>query len=161
MKEQIPSEFFEKNNLMGFYYILHGLVLWLGLGYAAAWVYDVESIPWLARVACAVVCVLLAGLALTHLGTMSHEGFHGNINKNRDLSMLLGVLASSAVPFFLGVGFTVSHWQHHLYTSTEKDPDYVMFKKHGDILSRFANGPMSVRTYLNNVLIILFSKEDF
>jgi beta-carotene hydroxylase len=66
---------------------------------------------------------LAAQQGLHLLGMVGHEGFHGNLHRNRLLSIHLGLFFSSTVISYLVTGYYVTHWQHHLYTNTDDDPD--------------------------------------
>jgi beta-carotene hydroxylase len=81
----------------------------------------VESLP--LKIALLVPLWLAAQQGLHLLGMVGHEGFHGNLHRNRLVSVHLGLFFSSMVVSYLVTGYYVSHWQHHLYTNTEDDPD--------------------------------------
>jgi beta-carotene hydroxylase len=82
---------------------------------------EVESLP--LKIALLVPLWLLSQQGLHLLGMAGHEGLHGNLHSNRLLSIYLGLLFSSMVLGYLVAGYYVSHWQHHLFTNTEADPD--------------------------------------
>jgi beta-carotene hydroxylase len=159
LRKQLPQHLFRKSNLWPLYYTLHGLVLWLGLGYLALLTFQVpEMSDWL-RYSVIAVLLGLAGLGLAHMGTLGHEGFHGNLNRNRRLSMLMGIVTSSMVPFYMVVGYSVTHWQHHLFTNQEQDPDYRFFRGRDRLLTRFLNGPVTLTGYMTMTLAITFNPE--
>tara|TARA_R110002096_G_scaffold250980_1_gene443588 strand:+ start:32484 stop:33401 length:918 start_codon:yes stop_codon:yes gene_type:complete len=137
---KLPPKFHHTNNLMGLYYILHGLSLWLGLGLSALYLWGRDDLSLVLRAPIMGALLCVSGLALNYIGTLGHEGFHGNLNKNRKLSMLMGVCISSLVPFFCLMGYSLNHWKHHLYTNTDKDPDYVSFLERQSVASKM-EGP--------------------
>lgn len=87
-------------------------------------------------------CVLIAftsmfgGWGLFALASATHEGFHYTLHKNKAMSSVIGLFASSAVPGFFGTGFFVYHWNHHRYTNTSLDPDCNHFSEYKNLFSR-------------------------
>jgi fatty acid desaturase len=87
-------------------------------------------------------CILIAltsmvgGWGLFALASATHEGFHYTLHKNKAVSSLIGLFASSAVPGFFGTGFFVYHWNHHRYTNTSLDPDCNHFSEYKNLFSR-------------------------
>lgn len=159
LRKQLPDHLFRKSNIWPLYYILHGLTLWCGSSYLALLVYQTpELASWLRHPIMAGL-LALAGLGLAHMGTLGHEGFHGNLNRNRRLSMLMGIVTSSMVPFYLVVGYSVTHWQHHLFTNQDRDPDYRFFRGRDRLLTRFSNGPVTLTGYLAMTLAIAVNPE--
>jgi fatty acid desaturase len=79
---------------------------------------------------------MVAGWGLFALASATHEGFHYTLHKNRVVSSLIGLFASSAVPGFFGTGFFVYHWNHHRYTNTSLDPDCTHFSEYKTLFSR-------------------------
>lgn len=45
VKATLPQEFYEKNNAMGLYCIVHGIAVWMGLVYVAYLAYRSASLP--------------------------------------------------------------------------------------------------------------------
>lgn len=142
VKTTLPKRFYEKNNAIGLYRIAHGIGLWMGLGYGAYLIYRNESLPWTVRLLLAALIVPVSGMAMFYTTTLAHEGFHGNLNRSRRLSMLMGIAASSAIPLFIATGYTMIHWPHHLYTNTPEDPDFASYRRYRTAFSRVLMGPM-------------------
>lgn len=160
MATSIDSRLLEKNNWMGMYCILHGYALWLGFG-GMAWLAWTSSWPVAWRAIAVLAAVALSGLGMFYITTLSHEGFHGSLNRRRHVSMVMGVLASSAVPSFLAVGYTIRHWHHHLYTNTLQDPDYADYHRYRSFLARVAWGPsLSSLAFLRNVVFLFVSPQS-
>jgi len=159
-KPSIPAEFHRPNNLMGFYYIAHGLVLWLLPSYAAYRLFGNDGLPLSLRIAAATVLLVLSGFGLFFMALLGHEGFHGSMNSNRTVSMCLGIVSSCAAPGFVSVGYNVVHWQHHLHTNTPKDPDYQLYRHNTTLFARLFNGPRSTaQICLRNALRLVFAPE--
>ena len=142
VKTTLPKRFYEKNNAIGLYCIVQGIGLWMGLGYGAYLIYRSESLPLTVRLALAALIVPVSGMAMFYTTTLAHEGFHGNLNRSRHLSMLMGIGASSAIPLFVATGYTMIHWPHHLYTNTPEDPDFASYRRYRSGFSRVLMGPM-------------------
>ncbi len=124
---KLPAHFHKISNAMGLYYIFHGLTLWLGTGFGALYLWGRDDLPMLLRFPLIGALLCISGLALNYIGTLGHEGFHGTLNRHKKLSMYMGIVVSSLVPFFCVVGYTLNHWKHHLYTNTDRDPDHLTF----------------------------------
>jgi beta-carotene hydroxylase len=153
VKTTLPKEFHEKNSAAGLYCIMHGLALWMGLAYGAYLMYRTEFLPLTVRLLLTALIAPVSGMAMFYTTTLAHEGFHGNLNANRHVSMLLGIGASSAIPLFVATGYTVIHWPHHLYTNTEKDPDFASYSRYRSFFSRVFMGPMqSGASFFRNAL---------
>jgi beta-carotene hydroxylase len=160
VKTTLPKEFYEKNNVAGLYCIVHGLGLWMGLAYGAYLSYRAESLPLTLRLLLVALIVPVSGMAMFYTTTLAHEGFHGNLNRNRDVSMVLGICASSAIPLFVATGYTVIHWPHHLYTNTEKDPDFASYSRYRSFFTRVFIGPMqSGVSFFRNALNLALRHE--
>jgi fatty acid desaturase len=160
LKPDIPREFRAISNGMGLYYIVHGLMLWFAGAAAAHSLWMAQSLPLALRVLGAVPLVVLSGFGMFFLALQGHEGFHGNLHRHRDVSMLMGIAASSTAPMFLSVGYNVIHWQHHLHTNTARDPDYQLYRRHKTFLARWLNGPReTVLNCLRNTATLVFAPE--
>lgn len=145
-KPNLPVELRSINNLMGVYYIIHGLVLWLGGGAMAYMAWTTPELNWLLKGAGIAAGVFLSGMGMFFLALLGHEGFHGNMNRQRDVSMLMGIIASCVAPGFVSTGYNVMHWQHHKATNTPEDPDYLLYRDNKTLLSRLMNGPRMTAT---------------
>lgn len=121
---KINAHWLERNNTMGIYCVAYGFLLWMGIAFLSAAVWESDW-PLALRISVVTLCTFVSGMGMFYVTTLSHEGFHGCLNRNRYISMAMGVLVASAVPFFACVGYTVRHWHHHLYTNTSQDPDFA------------------------------------
>ncbi|MDD0976657.1 fatty acid desaturase family protein [Pseudomonas fontis] len=144
MRHPIPEHFQLKSNWMPLYYLLHGLTIWLGCGFASYYLYTQYAEQTYLVYPLIALCSVVSGLGLFFIATLGHEGFHGCMNSNRTVSMVLGILFSSLVPFFVSTGYTVLHWQHHQHTNTEKDPDYALYSRLNTFFSRLLIGPTTI-----------------
>lgn len=153
MKKTLPKRFFEKNNAIGIYCIVHGIGLWMGLAYGAYLIYRSEALPLAVRISLVALIMPVSGMAMFYTTTLAHEGFHGNLNRDRHISMLMGIVASSAIPLFVATGYTMIHWPHHLYTNTPEDPDFASYSRYRNVFSRVLMGPMqSGASFFSNAM---------
>jgi len=153
MKQRIPEHFHLRNNCMGVYCVLHGLLLWWGTGSAAWCLANASGVPALLRFLLIPVCIVIAGMGMFYVTTLSHEGFHGSLHRNRHVSMWMGMVVSSTIPGYLCIGYTLIHWPHHVYTNTERDPDFVAYSRYRSFWTRVGLGPMhSASTFFKNTL---------
>jgi beta-carotene hydroxylase len=159
-KPDIPTEFKSINGWMGLYYIVHGLALWLGSASLGYLLWSYQGLPLFAKLPALVLLVVLSGFGMFFMSLLGHEGFHGNMNTNRDISMAMGIVASCVAPFFASTGYNVMHWQHHMHTNTSEDPDYMLYRGNRTLLSRVFNGPRQTATIcMKNALALAFSPE--
>ena len=160
MKTTLPKRFYEKNNAIGLYCIAHGLGLWMGLAYGAYLIYRGEALPLAVRLLLVALIMPTSGMAMFYTTTLAHEGFHGNLNRNRHVSMLMGIGASSAIPLFVATGYTMIHWPHHLYTNTPDDPDFASYSRYRNAFSRVLIGPMqSGASFFSKVLKLVWHPD--
>lgn len=141
MRYPLPDYFHSKNNWIIFYYIIHGLSIWLGFGFASYSLYSNYADQTYLIYPLIALFTIFSGLGLFFIATLGHEGFHGCLNSNRVVSMSLGIFMSAIVPAFLSTGYTVLHWQHHMHTNTVKDPDYKLYSRLNNFFSRLSLGP--------------------
>lgn len=111
------------------------ILLWAG---ATVGIYLVwgSSLFILNKAVLTLVLGFFGGYGILNTGFLGHDGTHFTLHSNRVVSSVLGILMTSAVPVYLLMGFTISHWNHHKYTNTEKDPDAVLFSRFKTFLSR-------------------------
>lgn len=158
-KPPLPARFRQTSNLMGLVYIVHGLLLWLGsacLGYLA-WH---SGLPLVARLALATLPVIASGFGMFYMGSLGHEGFHRNLNRNADVSMLMGMLASLGAPLFLSVGVNIYHWRHHLHTNTPRDPDLVLYQNNRSLAGKLRVSLDTNLYCMRNVWNLLTGREN-
>jgi fatty acid desaturase len=155
-KPDIPREFRVISHGMGLYYILHGVLLWFGCAAAAYCVWSAGDLPLALRLLLAFPLSVLSGFGMFFMALQGHEGFHGNLHTNRDVSMVLGIAASATVPLFVSVGYNVIHWQHHLHTNTPQDPDYQRYRHYRTLLARWMDGPrQTAQQCLSNAFMLI------
>lgn len=158
-KPSLPAYFTDVDNLSGAYALVHGLLLWLGSGSAALLIWHMGHWPWPLRLILALPCIIAAGFGMFYLGSLGHEGFHGNLHRNRHLSMLMGLIGSLGAPLFLSVGVNVYHWRHHLHTNTSADPDYQLYRDNRSLISRL-RGPLDTTRYSAGKLLRLLLMRE-
>jgi beta-carotene hydroxylase len=111
----------------------------------------------------ALVVVLLWSAAqqgLHLLGMVGHEGFHGNLHRNRLVSVHLGMLFSSMVVGYLVAGYYVTHWDHHLYTNTQDDPDVQACARFKSFWSRLLLSRLYLtKIYRRNTFLLAFGRD--
>lgn len=144
MKPRLPEKLRKINNLSVIYYYLHGLVVWLVPGAVSYWLWQQPQLATMFKIPLMIALAVIGGFGLFFMALLGHEGFHGSLNRSRHVSMALGIVPSSVVPFFVSTGYNIIHWQHHLYTNTERDPDYVLYQRYKGFLARVAMGPSTV-----------------
>ncbi len=120
---------------LGLVFCAYALLLFVVPAALSVWVYESVRPLWLA-VVLMVPLWLAAQQGIHLLGMAGHEGFHGNLHRNRLLSVHLGLFFSSMVVSYLVTGYYVSHWQHHLYTNTADDPDVQACSRFKNFWSR-------------------------
>lgn len=158
-KPSIPASFRRVSNLMGVYSIVHGLVIWIGCSQLARIAWTLEAWPLAVRLAVVALLVVVAGMGMFLLGSLGHEGFHGGLNRNRTASMLMGIVASTAVPTFCSVGLNVYHWRHHARTNTDEDPDFHLYAGRRGFVAK-SIGPICTSAYcLRNTWRLLMGTD--
>jgi fatty acid desaturase len=110
-----------------------------------------------------VLAVLALGIVgqqgLHLLGFVGHEGFHLNLHRNKTVSAVLGICASSMVFSFAQVGVAITHALHHRDTNGPDDPDLPLFSRHQTLWRRLLFGRLSVnRVFLANTFRIAFNR---
>ncbi len=124
----IPSELYEANLWKSMQFI--GFASFLYFGFAAfSYLLVSSALPLYLVVPGVIICTIFSGQGLHLLGISGHEGFHFTLHKNKDVSASLGLFFSSAAIGHFDVGFSISHWNHHYYANTDKDPDAQLFVK--------------------------------
>lgn len=160
MTVRIKKEYLKTNTLASLYYVIHGAMLlvlpllllnqYLEIDFQN----PVFILSWL-------LAIVISGMGLFFLGTLGHEGFHGNMGKNRSFSMFLGIFSSSIVPGYNAFGYSIYHWQHHKYENTENDPDFALFSAFGPLFGRLFRGPnFALPKYIKASLSVLSSSNS-
>jgi len=102
---------------------------------------------------------LVAQQGIHLLGMVGHEGLHGNLHRNRLLSVHLGLFFSSMAISYLVTGYFVTHWHHHLYTNTEDDPDVAACSRFKNFWSRcFLSRMYLTKIYRKNTYQLAFGR---
>lgn len=158
-KPPLPVQFRQTSNLMGAVYVVHGLLLWLGSGCLAylAWHAD---LPLAARLALTALPMVASGFGMFYMGSLGHEGFHRNLNRNADVSMLMGMFASLGAPLFLSVGVNIYHWRHHMYTNTPRDPDLLLYRNNHGLAGKLRVSLDTNLYCIRNVWNLLSGREN-
>jgi beta-carotene hydroxylase len=144
--------------LGGIAYLLYAVALYALPAWAAVHLAS-SALPWPVRGLGLVACWLLAQQGLHLLGWVGHEGFHLTLHRNKYVSGVLGVLASSLVLGFAQVGVALTHWAHHRYTNQAQDPDCRIFGRHQTLGRRLLFGRLAAnRVFLVNLLRIAFAR---
>jgi fatty acid desaturase len=121
-RPRLPEAFRAPVGAGGLVFCAYSFLLFVVPGALSILVYErVAALP--VKLALLVPLWLVAQQGIHMLGMVGHEGFHGNLHRNRTVSVHLALFFSSMVISYLVTGYYVSHWQHHLYTNTDKDPD--------------------------------------
>ncbi|MFC3865207.1 fatty acid desaturase family protein [Alcaligenes aquatilis] len=104
-------------------------------------------------IALAIVLGVIGGHGMHLLTFIGHEGIHTNLYRNKYVSIILAVMFTSVVPFFLIVGFGMTHWKHHRFTNQDIDPDAQIYSRYKGFFSRiFLARSRGVRTYTKNAV---------
>lgn len=72
-----------------------------------------------------VPAVLIIGNRQHALGVLAHEGAHYLVSRNRKVNDLLSDLLAAYPISFTTIGFRTTHFRHHAYLETAKDPSRV------------------------------------
>ncbi len=131
----IPKELYQPRFLHTLLLFGYALSLFLGFGAVSA---GILASDWslVLKIPLVLLSSLISGQGLHLLGNMGHEGFHFTLHENRDVSIKIGIFSSAATLFHHEVGFSYSHWNHHHFTNTAKDPDTQIFTRFKNALVR-------------------------
>ncbi|MEZ4260262.1 MAG: fatty acid desaturase [Polyangiaceae bacterium] len=113
---------------------------------AAIWVFD----RW-PSVGTLLLAIVITGVRMNALFVAAHEAYHYNLFRSRKLNVWVGgALASYAVmmPFFHS---RTSHWDHHRYVGTDRDPDAPAWDWSAHERWRFAREMLMLATGLSYV----------
>jgi len=78
----------------------------------------------------------VGGYGMLMLGFMGHDGTHFTLHSDKIVSSLFGIFLTGPVSPYLLMGFTISHWNHHKYTNSDKDPDARLFSQFKNLFTR-------------------------
>lgn len=140
-----PRHFFEPSLLQTICYISYGVMLAIFPGWLS---YVVQKTEWPLVLSLPVSLLLsvIAGYGFFMLAGTAHEGFHFNLHRQPVVSGLIGIIFSSFIPGFIGIGFTLSHWKHHRYTNQKLDPDCDQFGRFRSFWSRLLLARLSANS---------------
>jgi beta-carotene hydroxylase len=134
-KPKLPRELYATSTGASLLFIVHGLVLHYGAGLAIFYTLRSE-LAWWVMAPIAFLLALVAGQGLHTYGLVGHQAFHGAMFRSKRANLLTGIALSSTMPgFFCVVGYYASHWNHHLYTNTSRDPD-TLFSNYRSLWSK-------------------------
>ncbi|KAK8128190.1 hypothetical protein PG984_009298 [Apiospora sp. TS-2023a] len=127
LRSRIPAHCFRPNTLYSLSWVLHDIVIYLGLLAMAFYLQDrVSNIGSGGRILlCYFVFPFLAGIPLTGLWVLAHECGHGAFSTNGFVSNTVGLVLHSALmnPYF---AWRSSHGRHHQFANNLKtDLNYV------------------------------------
>ncbi len=121
-RPRLPDYLRAPPDALGLVFCLYSLLLFVVPAALSIAVFQIVEPLWL-KLVLLVPLWLVAEHGIHMLGMVGHEGFHGNLHRNRAVSIQLGLIFSSMAISYLVTGYYVSHWHHHLYTNTDDDPD--------------------------------------
>lgn len=151
-----PRHFFDPSLLQTLLYLGYGLLLALGPGWLS---YVVQTTGWplAMRLPVSLLLWAIAGYGFFMLAGTAHEGFHFNLHRRPTISGLIGIMFSACIPGFIGIGFTLSHWQHHRYTNQALDPDCTQFGRFSTFWSRLLLARLSANAAYRRVALTLLA----
>ena len=144
VKPELPERCTVRSQWLAALFIAYSLFIYAGPGLAAWCVWQSHWALW-AKLPLMALLLILAQQGLHLLAIVGHEGFHFNLHSDNLVSCRLGIFFSSIVATFLQIGASISHWNHHLHTNREQDPDIQIFRRFNTLLARLA----FARTYSN------------
>jgi beta-carotene hydroxylase len=158
-RPRLPEHLRAPPGSLGLVFCAYALLLFLIPAALSIVVFESVGSLWLTMILL-VPLWLAAQQGLHLLGMVGHEGFHGNLHRNRLVSVHLGLFFSSMVISYLVTGYYVSHWHHHLYTNTEDDPDVQACSRFKTFLSRcFLSRMYLTKIYRDNTFRLAFGRE--
>ncbi len=131
----LPKELTEKSPVKAGLGIISALIMFFGSAYAVYTLFG-TSLGLGLKALFAPPLLIIGGYGMLLLGFMGHDGTHFTLSENRITSSILGILLTAPVFPYMVMGFTISHWNHHRFTNTEKDPDSLLFSKFKNIFTR-------------------------
>jgi fatty acid desaturase len=155
----LPASYYHPSALWSNLLILYALSLFVIPSIFARALLSM-GLSWPLAVLLIAPCIWLAAQGLFLLGWIGHEGAaHFSLYRNKNLSTLVGIFVSSAVPNFLELGFAVGHNDHHRFTNQASDPDCQHFRLFKNIWTRtlFARTEANFN-YLMTTLKIAFNR---
>ncbi len=145
-KPDLPLEWYSSSPLWSSVFVLYAILMYVGGGLGA---FGIVCSPWSwwSKAPLVLAALFLAQQGLHLLAWVGHDGFHFSLHKNNVVSCVLGIFFSSMIGSFLQIGASISHWNHHLYTNLEQDPDIPIFTRFKSAFMRV----LCARTYANGI----------
>jgi beta-carotene hydroxylase len=158
-RPRLPEHLRAPADSFGLVFCAYALLLFLIPAALSIFLLEGLSSPWL-MVILLLPLWLVAQQGIHLLGMVGHEGLHGNLHRNRLLSVHLGLFFSSMAISYLVTGYFVTHWHHHLYTNTEDDPDVEACSKFNTFWSRcFLSRMHLTKIYRKSTYQLAFGRE--
>ena len=133
----LPKELHQGSSLKGTIGCLYAMAAWLVPSFIIGYVWSgALSLPLASTILITLAMGVVGGYGILLTGFMGHDGTHFSLHPNKVVSSVLGIIVTASVPFYLLMGFTISHWNHHKFTNTVKDPDSELFGKFNSWWSR-------------------------
>lgn len=128
---------------------------------AALSIWVVEEVrSWAVALALLVPLFLLSQHGIHLLAIAGHEGLHGNLHRNQQVSIQLGLFLSSMAVSYLVTGYYVHHWRHHRDTNSSEDPDSQAYSRFGRFASRFFLSRMHLtKIYRRDTYRLAFNRD--
>jgi beta-carotene hydroxylase len=157
-KPRLPNYLTAPVGAFGFVFCAYSLLLFAIPALLSIVIWESDTLLW-GKVVFFVLLWSAAQQGLHLLGLVGHEGLHGNLHRNRLLSVHLGMFFSSMATGFLVVGYYMTHWDHHLYTNTLEDPDVGAYTRFKSFWSRLVLSRMyQTKAYRRNTLALAFGR---
>ncbi|HEY3699552.1 MAG TPA: fatty acid desaturase [Spongiibacteraceae bacterium] len=127
-KPALPVKYRQISWLGSSAFCLYSYVWFFLFGYLAYLVAQSQLIL-SAKIVLVTLLVFMSGNGLHLLGWAAHEGAHFVLVADKRTNLLLGSFLGAAL-FFPTIGFGLSHWAHHRFTNSAKDPDTAIHTKY-------------------------------
>ncbi len=135
VRPKLPSAMLRPSTLGTLFVLGHALAFFIIPAWTARQVYDV-SWPLAAKLPLMAVLIAVAGHGFHLLGIVGHEGIHFTLHRNKVASVVIGIVAASALLGQFASGFAATHWNHHRFTNTQSDPDGQVFARYRSLWAR-------------------------
>lgn len=164
MKYNVPKECFERSNLKLVVFLVYSSLLWIGPILFLGWWWSQDH-SLLAKAIPVFFLGPIAGYGMYLGGFIGHDGFHFTLHENKMVSCLLGIAFSCFKTPFMITGFALTHWNHHRYLASDRDPDVQIFSRFKNLASRILMArPHAFAVYAYNCFRIalgVYDKSDF
>lgn len=156
-KPPLPAQFRQLSLLGTAAFCLYSYAWFFGFGYLA---YVVAISQWALPIKIALIAplIFLSGNGLHLLGWAAHEGAHFALVADRRANLILGSFLGAAL-FFPTVGFGLTHWAHHRFTNSAKDPDTAVHTKYQVFWKRLLFARTHANRYYSKCLFDLYRNQ--